>query len=364
MGLTVLSVAFPFAPVGEDAAGGAEQVLGLVEAALGRRGHRSIVVACEGSRASGELVATPRLPRVVDAPARRTAWRAHRAAIDAVLARERVDLVHMHGVDFHEYLPAPGPPVLATLHLPLSFYPSRALRPSRPATHLQCVSRAQRRSCPPEAAIDAVVPNGVDLDRLSTGERAPAPARRGYVAALGRICPEKGFHLALDAARRAGVECRLAGRLFPYESHLRHFEDEIRPRLDARRVFVGPVGLEAKRQLLSGARCLLVPSLVDETSSLVSMEALACGTPVVAFARGALPEIVEHGRTGFLVENAAQMARAIEDAGALDADECRAAARRRFSADAMVDRYVDLYGAIAAAERLRASVAPRPQPEL
>ena len=341
MSLTVLSVAYPFAPVGEDAAGGAEQVLGLVERGLVRRGHRSIVVACQGSRPAGELVPTAPLPPSIDESARRRAWGEHRRAIGFVLDREPVDLVHLHGVDFHQYLPPAGVPVLATLHLPPSFYPDDALRPLRPATFLQCVSRAQREACPKAARISAVVPNGVPVARL---ERLPlAPPRGRQVVALGRICPEKGFHLALEAAHRADVDLCLAGELFPYDEHRRHFEQEIRPRLDSRRVFLGPVGLEAKRRLLSSALAVLVPSLVEETSSLVAMEALACGTPVIAFARRALGEIVEHGRTGFLVSDVAGMAAAIPRAEGIDPEACRATARDRFSAEAMVERYLDLY---------------------
>jgi len=336
--LTVLSVAYPFAPVGEDAAGGAEQVLGLVERGLVRRGHRSIVVACQGSRPAGELVPTAPLPPSIDEAGRRRAWGEHRRAIGIVLDREPVDLVHLHGLDFHQYLPPAGVPVLATLHLPPSFYPEHALQPLRPATFLQCVSRAQREACPQAARISAVVANGVPVDRLPL-----ALPRRRQVVAVGRICPEKGFHLALEAAHRADLDLCLAGELFPYDEHRRHFDEEIRPRLDSRRVFLGPVGLEAKRRLLSSALALLVPSLVEETSSLVAMEALACGTPVIAFGRRALGEIVEHGRTGFLVGDVAEMAAAIPRAGGIDPEACRAAARARFSAEAMVERYLDLY---------------------
>ena len=249
--LTVLSVAFPFAPVGEDAAGGAEQVLSLVESGLVRRGHRSIVVACRGSRVAGELIATAPLPEAIDDAARRAAWLRHRAAIETALARERVDLVHCHGLDFHEYLPSAGVPLLATLHLPPRYYPETALRPSRPRTHLACVSASQRRACPPWSMVDAVVPNGVEIESLETAAARGKPAHPDYVAALGRICPEKGFHLALEAARLAGMPLRLAGRVFPYEGHRDYFEQEVQSRLDAQRVFLGPVGLEAKRSLLA-----------------------------------------------------------------------------------------------------------------
>ncbi|MCZ7678225.1 MAG: glycosyltransferase [Sandaracinaceae bacterium] len=122
------------------------------------------------------------------------------------------------------------------------------------------------------------------------------------------MCEEKGYHLAIEAARRAGAPPVLAGRVFDYPAHRLYFEARIRPKLGARCCFLGPVGPRVRRRLLAGARALLVPSLVEETSSLVAMEALASATPVVALAHGALREIVDHGRTGFVVHGVDAMA--------------------------------------------------------
>jgi glycosyltransferase involved in cell wall biosynthesis len=346
--LTVLSVAYPLAAVGPDAVGGAEQVLTRLDAALTRAGHRSIVVACEGSRVVGTLLTTPLRDGPLDDAARDATRGAHRRAIAAALRRWPVDLVHLHGIDFHAYLPAPGVPVLATLHLPLPWYPAEALRPRRPDTWLHCVSAAQRRDAPADLDLLPDIPNGVDVEAL----RVPN-ARRGFALALGRICPEKGFHLALDAAKRAGVPLLLGGEVFRYPAHERYFTDEIAPRLDRQRRFLGPVGLARKRRLLSAARCLLVPSLVAETGSLVAMEALACGTPVIAFPNGALAEVVEQGLTGYLVQDEHEMAEAILLASQIDPDACRAAARARFSAETMTARYLALYRKLAAHGRNR-----------
>jgi glycosyltransferase involved in cell wall biosynthesis len=336
--LTVLSVAFPFAPVGPDAVGGAEQVLAQLDAALVCAGHRSVVVACAGSSPAGTLVATPRQHGAITSAVRRRVHAAHRRAIARALRRWPVGVVHMHGIDFHAYLPPPGPPVLVTLHLPPAWYPPEAFQPERPNTFLHCVSASQRARCPTGARLLPDLPNGVALD-------APAArhARRRFAVALGRICPEKGFHIALDAARRAGVPLLLAGQTFPYEAHQTYFAREIVPRLDGSRRFIGPIGPVRKRRLLSAARCLLVPSLAPETSSLVAMEALACGTPVVAFPAGALPEIVEHGRTGFIVRDEQEMAEAIHAAARIEPEACRTAARERFSLERTVARYFGLY---------------------
>ena len=336
--LTVLHVAYPLAPVSVDATGGAEQVVAMLDRGLVRAGHRSIVIACAGSRCAGELVATPLPSGPLGEHARVSAQARHRAAITRALDQTSVDIVHLHGIDFTSYLPGPGPAALVTLHLPPAWYPAGAFALDRPRTHLCCVSASQAHACPPAPDLVGVVENGVDLDALR-----PGGPRQGYALALGRICPEKGFHRALAACRRARAPMLLAGQVFPYPEHERYFRDRIAPLLDRERRFLGPVALGRKRRLLAAARCLLVPSEAPETSSLVAMEALACGTPVIAFGAGALAEIVEHGRTGYVVADEAEMAAAIERAPDIVPAACRRAAEQRFSADVMTSRYLGLY---------------------
>jgi glycosyltransferase involved in cell wall biosynthesis len=347
MALTVLQVAFPFAAVGIDSVGGAEQVLAACEQAVVRAGHNSIVVACEGSRVAGELIAVPRVAPRDEAAARRAAHAAHKQAIDAAIARFGVDLVHCHGIDFAAYLPAEGAHVLVTLHLAHSLYAEAALRPHRVGTYFNCVSRSQYAACRNVPNLLPSIANGVDIERL----RPDPNVRRRHALLLARICPEKGIHLAIEAAKQADSDLVIAGEVFPYAAHERYFADEVRPRLDGRRVFVGSASFEEKRKLLQSARCLLVPSLVDETSSLVAMEALACGTPVIAFRRGALPEIVEDGITGALIDNIEQMVAAIGKADAFQSGACVSAARRRFSAARMTREYLDLYERLSARTR-------------
>ncbi len=343
MPLTVLSVGYPLAKVSDSTAGGAEQVLSSLDAALVRRGHHSLVLAPAGSRGRGLLVSVPLPSGILDGRAKRESQRKFKQLLDQTLDHYRVDVVHMHGLDFSEYLPECDVPVVVTLHLPLTWYGRDVLRDSRPNIMRVCVSNSQARFAPAGVGIDRIIPNGIDLVRFR-----PARRKANYAVCIGRICPEKGFHLAIDAAQRAGIELVLAGIVFEYPEHREYFDSMIAPWLTKRIRYIGAVGGERKARLLAGAQCLLVPSLVSETSSLVAMEAMASGTPVIAWRSGALPEIVSEGRTGFLVDNVEQMADAIADAGAIRPEVCRHEAELRFSSEKMISEYLDLYHSVAA----------------
>src|SRR3954447_6733030 len=191
MRLTVLSVAYPFSPVAPDCPGGAEQVLSMIDRALVQAGHRSIVIACEGSRAAGELIEVGSIPDLIDEDVKQTAWSQYRSAIDGRLERHAVDVVHFHGHDFHCYLPGRGPPRLATLHLPLDHYPVDVL--VRRDISFNCVSRSQHEGRPAGLSFLEPIENAAPLD-----PPAPVHAKRRYALFLGRVCPEKGVHIAIE----------------------------------------------------------------------------------------------------------------------------------------------------------------------
>ena len=336
--LTVLNVADPFVPVGREAIGGAEQVLAAIDEALVEAGQRSLVMACPGSKPSGELIAIDLPSDTLDEARRREVRAAYREAIERVLGQRSIDVVHLHGADALEYMPESFRPVIVTLHLPIDRYPSALFTPPS-GVLLTCVSAAQRATCEPGTVIHATIENGVDVERYRPVDGSPA----GFAVCLGRIAEEKGFDIALRAAREAKMTLFLAGSAFPYPEHESYLSRKIVPLLDQRRCFIGPVSGPTKRRLLARARCVVIPSRIAETSSLVAMESLASGTPVLALPSGALPSIVEHGRTGLIVPEEHALSDAFARVRLLDRFACRRAAEQRFDARRMTTEYLELY---------------------
>lgn len=361
MPLTVLSVAFPFAPVSAEAVGGAEQILSHLDAALVAAGHTSIVVACEGSQPAGTLVSFP-------LPAHETVNEADQAscplqvqlAIDRALSLYPINLIHLHGLDLDNYVLPPEIPVLITLHLPIDWYGPEVWHKYTGRARFCCVSESQRRSLPAHVRAAMVIENGVPLPPFDAEQE-----KADFALVLGRVCPEKNAHAAFDAGTLAGTRVLLGGEVFPYAEHQLYFRDSIAPRITPqtsgpRHEFLGRLALNRKNQLLRQARCLLHPTLAPETSSLVAMEALAAGTPVVAFRSGALPHIVDDGVTGFLVDSVEEMAEALRHVHRLSPVRCRRVAEQYFSLDRMVREYLNLYTIMAGAQLQQAIPAAPP----
>lgn len=355
MAIRILYIAYPLLTVSNESAGGAEHVLWTLEREMARRGALTTVAASAGSRVSGQLFSTGGPCTQPDDYERRRVEHEDRV-VDFVRRRERegkaFDLVHDQSGSFWRRAAEIDSPVLATLHLPRSFYPAGSFDEIPENVSFNCVSASQARSFADLKALIGVAPNGIALDCFA-GDHGPDMQRgvedRKGLLWLGRICEEKAPHLALEIAACAGVPITVAGQVYPFSYHQQYFEREVMPRLREipNAEFVSAPAVELKRRLLREAKALLITSLADETSSLVAMEAAALGAPVIAFRRGALPEVVKDGVTGLLVEDAAQAVLALQHISSIDPKACMQHAQENFSARTMTERYEKFYATLA-----------------
>jgi glycosyltransferase involved in cell wall biosynthesis len=209
------------------------------------------------------------------------------------------------------------------------------------------VSIAEHQRVPlPELNWLATVPHGISPARYWCSERS----ERGYLAFLGRIAPEKGPDVAIRVARQARIPLRIAAKVDAADRG--YFETVIRPLLDDPLIeFVGEIGADRKPEFLANALALLFPVRWPEPFGLVMIEAMACGTPVIGWERGSVPEVIEPGLTGFIVRSDDEALEAIGQLARLDRRAVRAAFERRYTARHMAEAYVDLYERVLAAPR-------------
>jgi glycosyltransferase involved in cell wall biosynthesis len=347
--IRILYVAYPLLTVSEESAGGAEQMLWTLEHEMARGGFLTTVAASAGSRVAGELFSTGEPCTSNDDFERRNIEHQNRV-IKMIRGRSRqgrpFDLIHDKSGSFWPRAVEIDLPVLATLHLPRHFYPAHFFENVPPNVTFACVSASQARSF---ADLDpAIAPNGILLDRFLPSQIPVHDSARRKLLWLGRICEEKGPHLALDIAHGAKREIVLAGQVYPFSWHRQYFEHEIVARLSrmSNATLISSPSAKEKHRLLREAQAVLIPSTVDETSSLVAMEAAACGTPVVAFRRGALPEIVQDGVTGYLVDSVEEAIEALTYLNRIASSDCVTYARNMFSSAGMSERYRRLYNQI------------------
>ncbi|ABF41086.1 glycosyl transferase, group 1 [Candidatus Koribacter versatilis Ellin345] len=334
--MRILYVAYPLHHVSDASAGGAEQMLWTLEREMHLRGHETTVAACAGSRVNGRLFSTGDIPTQSDTFEERN--REHHAAIRSLLASESFDLIHDKSGSFFASAADVAVPILATAHLPRSFYPGVNWHVLGHNINVNCVSATQAHTFADVPNLVGWVQNGIAIDRFKFREQ-----KDDYLLWLGRICEEKAPHLAIEAAKRSGNRLILAGQVYPFTYHEAYFAREIQPRLDDQITFIDSPTFDEKLDLLSRASALLIPSQVDETSSLVAMEAMACGTPVITWRRGALPEIVADGVTGYIVDSLEAMVSAISDVSRIRPEACRARVEQHFSASRMAADYAAVY---------------------
>ena len=327
-------VAPPWAPVPPHLYGGIELVVDRLAQGLAAAGHDVVLFATGDSTCP-----VPKRWLLEESEGVRIGFSVPevRHVLAAYESLRDVDLVHDHSLlgpilsDHYTDLP-----VVTTIHGELvgelrDIYERVATKVS-----VIAVSHAQRRPAP-QLRIARVIHHGIDASDFPIGQ-----GEGGYLLFLGRLSPDKGAGRAIDVARKADVPLLLAGKMRePWERD--YFEARVAPFLSEQIQYLGEVGHERKLELLAGARALVFPIRWNEPFGLVMLEAEACGTPVLAFPEGAAPEVVDHGRTGFLCQDEAEMAEMVPKLGELDRAACRAAVEGYFSTERMVNEHVELY---------------------
>ncbi len=332
----------PYFDVPPAAYGGVESVVADLADGLVEEGHRVFLIGAgkPGTRAEfipiWDRIVPERLgepyPEVMHAIAARR-------AVQRLAAEVGLDVVHEH--TFAGPLNAPvyqglGLPTVVTVHGPVQGDPYRYYAELGTDVYLVAISQRQR-TLAPELNWVGTVHNALRLDTWPFRTR-----KEDFALFLGRFHPEKAPHVALDAAHAAGVPLILAGKCAePLEKQ--YFEDEIRPRLTGADQVFGVADATAKRDLLSRARCLLFPVQWEEPFGMVMIEAMACGTPVVALRAGAVPEVVQHGVTGLICDTPAELPAALREVTRLNPAACRARVAREFSAQEMARGYERAY---------------------
>jgi glycosyltransferase involved in cell wall biosynthesis len=338
--IAILSpVWFPVPPTGY---GGIEWVVALLADGLVDSGHDVTLFASGDSRTKAKLES-----EFPEAPS-------------ALIGSSRVDLRHSFScltqaddfdvVNDHSGIVAAAlgglvvTPFVHTVHGPLDDVSRRnyqAIASLAPDVGLVSVSLNQRKPAPDLPWV-ANCPNALDLDAY------PYHAERGdYLLYLGRMSPDKGCHRAIEIAKRAGLSLKIAGKKRDH-AELEYFDTMIRPLLGDGVEYLGETSHLTKVALLQNARATLFPIEWEEPFGLVMVESMACGTPVIATRWGAVPEVVEHGRSGIIVDDYREMVHAVSEADRLEPLECRRYAEERFSAARMVADYERVYERVVA----------------
>jgi glycosyltransferase involved in cell wall biosynthesis len=368
--MRIALVAPLISPIAPPFLGGAQALLADLAAGLAERGHQVTLFAASGSTipAPGVTVRDPGIDSRLLRPAHfygAAEAQAEGKAPDPAFFRSaegflrvfsllqqelsNYDLIHAHAFDWPAFafgaLLAAQRPVIHTLHLP-AINPAinallRELHQTGNPTRFITVSQACAATYRPYLPMDAIIPNGIDTDAIPFGPEADGD---GSVLFAGRLSPEKGVTDAIEIARRAGRRLSLAGGIYDTA----YFEQAIQPQLRARKhdlEYVGQLPRPDLWSLMGHATAVLLPIAWEEPFGLVAAEAMAAGCPVIAYARGALPEVIKDGETGFLIPpgDIDAAARAVVAASSLSRAACRAHAQRHFSIARMLDDYERFY---------------------
>lgn len=342
---------FPVPPVGY---GGTELVVSHLVEELRRRGHKVTLFASGDSKTKGELISSVeknlfdlKVPWLHDS---------HNIVnlVEAFSRADDFDIIHTHidvyDTTFRSHFD--HVPNIATLHNPFwpipnnpkknrewHAYHGRVLLYNRfPNLPYVAISNSYRHQCPARINFIKTIYHGIEMTNMKFNDRGG-----NYFVWLGRIDPAKGLHIAVKVARDMGIKLLIAGTAVDPETK-EFFKKWIRPYLGENIKFIGEIkSYTAKSKLLGGAKALLYPLQWEEPFGITMIEAMACGTPIIALRRGSAPEVVKDGKTGFVVETIPEFKRAINKIDQIDRKSCRLWVEKNFTAEIMTDQYESLY---------------------
>jgi len=353
--LRIAMLAPPWISIPPRGYGGVECVVSALTEALVARWHAVTLFCAPGSVSSARVVTV--LDECHPDEIERSIHEADHVArafseIESAAGERQFDVVHDHcGFTALAMADRLETPMVHTLHGPLTSSTAGFYLEHGSKAALVAISRAQLATVPAGLHPLDAIHNPIDVAAWPRRER-----KDDYLLWVGRITPEKGPHRAIAAARAAGVPLILAGVVQPGQQEF--FQREIAPHLDGDRVrFIGEVGGAAKQALFAGARGLLMPIRWEEPFGMVMVEALVCGTPVIAFPEGGARDLVVHGQTGFLVDNEEMMGEAVSHLPAISALECRAWVAEHCDASVVAAAYERAYRSVARQHSLRRALS-------
>lgn len=334
--LRIAVVAPPWLPVPPNGYGGTERVVATLVEEMAARGHDVTLFAAPGSVTTARLVTPLATAASVDGMSTVADDLFHTTS--AYLRADEFDLIHDHsgmgpalGAMLYEHTP-----VVHTLHGPWTSLSRRFLGLVHNRVHLVAISRAQREANQ-QVSYSGVVYNGIDLSAHPF-----SPVKEDFLVFLGRVSPEKRPEVAVQVARKAGLSLvMMIKRTEPAERA--YFDEMVAPLLGRDVVVLDQPPHEVKVDVLGRARAVVFPIDWPEPFGLVMVEAMACGTPVIASPFGAVPEVIDDGVTGFLCSTEGQMVSAVKAASGLNPEDCRTRVERFFSAQVMASGYELIY---------------------
>lgn len=335
-------IAPPWTPVPPPLYGGIELVVDQLARGLADAGHD--VTLCTTGDSSCPVPKQWVLPQAegvrigMAVPELRHVLHAYDAVSDH-------DVVHDHTIMGPFYAERfPSLPVCTTIHGPFNDELTDLYAALAPRVPIIAISHAQQADAA-DVEVARVIHHGLEASDFPYGE-GRGDGDGPYVLFLGRMAADKGAHRAIDVARRAGRRILLAAKMREPWEHA-YFDEHVSPRLGTDAVYLGEVDHERKLELLAGASALLFPIRWNEPFGMVMLEAMACGTPVLAFPEGAAPEVVEDGKTGFLCQDEDAMVDALGRVEDLSRRDCRASVEGYFSTERMVAEHIELYEELA-----------------